>query len=63
MVDNSKTCCGRSKCCEKVETTTKLTRIVEHEIEKKIIPFGYGLIHPGKRFGINELNIFFVYFI
>ena len=48
MGNDSSACCCRSKCCETVETTAKLSTIVEQEFQKKIIPFGYGLIHPGE---------------
>ncbi len=42
--------CCPCKCCKTSEVEVKATKIIEHDILKKVTPYGYGLIHAGKRF-------------
>lgn len=41
--------CCPCKCCKTTTVENKGTEITAHNVEKKEIPYGYGLIHAGKR--------------
>jgi hypothetical protein len=46
--------CCPCKCCKTANVHIKAKETIEHKILKKETPYGYGLIHAGKKI-LNEL--------
>ena len=39
--------CCPCKCCKTVKVELKAQEVIEHKIERKDIPYGYGRLRPG----------------